>query len=188
MTMSTRPTTDPYLTVVHAENEAELDVDGSWDRADWQRMWHCTQTLEWRTLALVPGDDQTSTFDVANLIARLALDHGESVRVADLRALRPKHVTAFLDGTRWETDQGNRVVFAMRSAATSLATVPLARAADCVILCVSLGTTSMKSIKDTIEQIGRKNFLGSLLVNPQKARPSRKPSPRVRGPRSKEKA
>ena len=143
-------------------------MEGSWDRTDWQRMWLRTQSLDWRTLALVPGDDQTSTFDVANLIARLALDHGEAIRVADMRALRLKHVEAFLEGARWEASQGTRVIFAARSASTNLATVPVARAADCAILCASLGSTSLEALRVTVEQIGRKHFLGSLLVQASK--------------------
>lgn len=163
MTISIRHA-DPDMTGALGNREAPTDVEGSWDRDDWQRMWFRTQSRDWRMLALVPGDDHTSTFDVANLIARLALDHGESVRVADVRALRPKHVDGFLEGARWEADKGTRIVFATRSVSTNAATVPLARAADCVILCASLGSTSLTSIKDTIEQVGRKHFLGSLLV------------------------
>jgi hypothetical protein len=121
----------------------------------------------------VPGDDQTSTFEVANLIARLALDHGEAIRVADIRALRMKHVDAFLEGIRWEASQGTRVIFATSSASASLATVPVARAADCVILCVSLGSTALSAVRDTIEHVGRKHFLGSLLVTPPALHPER---------------
>ena len=168
MTISTH-LVDPHMTVAHGDG-APIGVDGSWDRADWQHMWLSTQSLEWRTLALVPGDDQTSTFDVANLMAGLALDHGESIRVADLRALRPKHVDAFLESSRWEASQGTRIVFATRSTSSNPATVPIVRAADCAILCVSLGSTSLATIRDTIDQIGRKHFLGSLLVRKPKAR------------------
>jgi hypothetical protein len=152
------------MTVARDDRDALIGLDGSWDRDDWQRMWFRTQSRDWRTLALVPGDDHTSTFDVANLIAKLALDHGESVRVADLRALRPRHVDGFLEGTLRDAGQGTRIVFATRPVSNNAATVPLARAADCAILCVSLGSTSLTSIKDTIEQVGRKHFLGSLLV------------------------
>jgi hypothetical protein len=141
-----------------------MPIEGSWDRTDWQRMWLRTQSRDWRTLALVPGDDQTSTFDVANLIARLAIDHGESIHVADLRELRLQHVDAFLEGSRWDAGQGERVLFATRSASANLATVPLARAADCAILCVSLGRTRLDAVRNTVEQIGREHFLGSLLV------------------------
>jgi len=141
-----------------------VHVDGRWDHIDWQRMWLRTQSLDWKTLALVPGDDQTSTFDVANLIARLALDRGESVHVADMRALGLKYVDAFMEGARWEANRGARIIFATRSAAVNLATIPIARAADCAILCVSLGATSLSGMRGTIDQIGRKHFLGSLLV------------------------
>jgi hypothetical protein len=147
-----------------AEEPSRASVEGSWDRTDWQRMWLRTQGLDWKTLALVPGDDQTSTLDVANLIAKLALDHGESINVADMRALRLKHVPSFLEAIRWETNKGARTILATRSTSTNLATVSIARAADCAILCVSLGSTSLSSIRATIELIGQRHFLGSLLV------------------------
>jgi hypothetical protein len=155
--------TGPSLTVV-AGASTSSEVDSSWDRADWQNMWLRTQSAEWRTLALVPGDDQTSTLGVANLIVRLALDHGESIHVADVRALRLKHVEAFLEGVRWEASQGTRVVFATRSASSSLVTVPVAQSADYAILCVSMRSTSLSATRSTVEQIGRDHFLGSLLV------------------------
>jgi hypothetical protein len=174
MTTST-PRTDPYMTVVHGADSTAIGIDGgSWDRADWLRMWLRTRALEWQTLALVPGDDQTSTLEVANLIASLGREDGESVQVADLRALRPRHVAAFLEGTRWEAGKGSRILFATRSVANNLATVPLARGADCAVLCVSLGSTSLASIRDSVEQIGREHFLGSLIV---RGGPSPKPVP-----------
>jgi hypothetical protein len=184
MTTSDYPN-KPDWTVASSEY-VPMGIEGTWDRTDWQRMWLRTQSWEWRTLALVPGDDQTSTLDVANLLARLALDHGESIHVADLRELRLKYVDAFLEGTRWDASEGDRIIFATRSASTNLATVPIARAADCAILCVSLGTTSLDSVRDTIEQIGRKHFLGSLLVRvsesdpPSRALAPWRPAPKAR--------
>ncbi|HEY3822312.1 MAG TPA: hypothetical protein VGL81_34340 [Polyangiaceae bacterium] len=169
--------TEPSWTLVPSEQTVPKGVD-SWDRSDWQRVWLRTQSTDWRMLALVPGDDQTSTLDVANVIARLALDHGESIRVADARALRPKHVDDFLEGSRWEASQGTRIVFATRPASSNIATVPIARAADCAILCASLGSTSLKGIRSTIEEIGRDHFLGSLLVQASKKGKPRRLKPR----------
>src|ERR1700728_3340274 len=114
MTITTRQA-EPYLTVVQGHGRNPIEVEGSGDRADWQRVWLRTRTMAWQTLALVPGDGRTSTFEVANLIARLAHDHGEAVRVADLRGLRAQQVEGFLAGARWETNTGTRIVFAMRS-------------------------------------------------------------------------
>ena len=149
----------------------------AWDRADWQRMWLRTQSREWRVLALVPGDEHTSTFAVAHLLVRLALDHGEAIQVADLREVRLKHIDAILEGTRWDTSQGGRMIFATRSASANLATVPLARAADCAILCVSPGLTSLGKARDTVEQIGQEHFLGSLVVRGSRGSESRDPHP-----------
>jgi hypothetical protein len=149
---------------VSSEENAQTDINGSWDCTDWQRVWFRTQSRDWRTLALVPGDDQISTFEVANSIARVALDHGQSIHVADVRELRPKNVDAFLDGVGWDANPNNRVIFATRSVSTHFAAALLARAADCAILCVSLGSTSLCSVREAIEEIGREHFLGSLLV------------------------
>jgi hypothetical protein len=136
------------------------------DRTDWQRMWLQTQRTQWRTLALVPGDDSTSTLGVAYLIAKLAFEEGESIHVADLRRLKLKHVDAFLDGIKWDNKHGDRIIFATRSSGANLATIPLARAADCVILCASLGVTKLASARETVEQIGAGRFAGTLLVRP----------------------
>jgi hypothetical protein len=166
---------DSHIAVARRDEGLAVGVDGSWDRDEWQRMWFRIQSRDWRTLAVVPGDDAVSAFDVANLVAGLALDHGESMRVADLRALRSKHLDAFLEGSRWETSQGSRIVFATGSVSTNPATVPIARAADCAILCVSLGSSPLAAIKDAIEQIGSRHFLGSLLVRaPARSRSSRR--------------
>jgi len=144
-----------------------LGMTGAWGADDvkrLERMWVRAQSRDWRTVALVPGDDNTSTFEVANLIARLALTQGESIHVADLRELRLKHVEAFLEGTRWDASQGDRIIFATGPTSTNIATIPLARAADCAILCVSLGATSLGPVREAVEHIGREHFLGALLV------------------------
>jgi hypothetical protein len=69
----------------------------------------------------------------------------------------------------------------MRPVSASPVTVPVARAADCAILCVSLGTSSLTAVTDTIEQIGRKCFLGSLLVRGQQPSAALKRRPSTGG-------
>jgi UDP:flavonoid glycosyltransferase YjiC (YdhE family) len=85
-------------------------------------------------------------------------------------------VGAFLEVTQELVRRGQRVVFATRSTSKSLATIPLARAADRVILCVSLGSTSIRVVEETIEQIGKERFLGSMLVG-EPSRGRRAPRP-----------
>ncbi len=157
-----------YSTDPNSAYDSELStptgIEGAEDCTDWQRVWLRAQSRDWRILALVPGDDQACTLDVANLIAAFARDHGEEVVVADLRELRLKYVDTCLEGMRGAASQSERIIFAMRSPSKNMATIRLARAADCAILCASLGFTSLDSVRDTVEQIGREHFLGSLLV------------------------
>lgn len=161
-----------------------LPTDTESSREDLQRIWFRAQGRQWRTLALVPGDDQTSTFEVANVIARLAFDQGEWIQVADLRELRLRHVEPFFAAIRWDADRGDRTILAMKSTSANIATIPLARAADCTVLCVSLGLTSLDSTRKTVEQIGREHFLGSVLVrapdSSKGARSSSRPTAKAR--------
>ena len=180
MTMSKHFHTAPRLALVPPEEPLVLDADPPPERSEWAGVWIRAQSFGWRTLALVPGDDQTPTHEIANLLARLALEQGEPIRLADMRLLRPKCVDVFLEGLRVEATLGTRIVIATRSPATSVATVPIARAADCAILCASSGSTSLAAIRDTVRQVGRKHFVGSLVVRPPP------PPPRTRRARREE--
>jgi hypothetical protein len=177
--------TRPLLALVAASEGEPEERDGTWEHMDWQRMWLHTRSLCWRTLALVPGDRHTPALDVANLMVRLALDHGERVHVADARALRLKHVDAFLEGARYEVGQGARTIFVTMPPSTSLSAVPIAQAADCSLLCVSLGLSSLREMRATVEEIGRGRFLGSLLVTGDRGKPVRPTAPSWRPSRRK---
>lgn len=144
--------------------EAPPPIAGSRSHAEYQRIWLATQSQAWRTLAIVPVDDGVSTFEVASLITTLGVRHGEAVSVADLRDVQIGRVPAFLEVAGELVSRGQRVVFATSSITENLATIPLARAADGVVLCVSIGATSLGSIEATIEQIGKERFLGSILL------------------------
>lgn len=136
-----------------------------WDRADLQRIWLGTQSRAWRMLAVVPADEGISTYEVASLITTLGRHHGESVGLADLRDIRLNRVDAFLDAAKELVGRGQRVVFATRSITGNLATIPLARASEGVILCVSMGSTLLGSIEEMVEQIGKERILGSMLIH-----------------------
>ncbi|MGH7285761.1 MAG: hypothetical protein ACRELY_29940 [Polyangiaceae bacterium] len=62
---------------------------------------------------------------------------------------------------------GDRIVFAARSISENLATIPIARFADCVLLCASLGSSPLSLIEETVAQVGRERFLGSVLLKNQ---------------------
>jgi hypothetical protein len=127
-------------------------------------MWFGLQSLPWQTIAIVPGDAGISTLPVAQAIVAMGAEHGENLGLADLRDIQRARVTAVLEIAEWSNSLGRRVVLALSSVAENLATISLARGADSAILCVSLGSTSLSSIEETVDQIGKERFLGSVLV------------------------
>jgi hypothetical protein len=137
---------------------------GSCENVDLQRLWLGALRHAWRTLAIVPVDPGVSTYEVASLIATLGKHHGDAVSLADVRDIRLNRVDAFLEAARELVARGERVIFATSSISENLAAIPLARGAEGVILCVSLGSTPLTAITETIAQVGKERFLGSMLV------------------------
>lgn len=60
---------------------------------------------------------------------------------------------------------GDLVFVALRSMGENPATIPVARAADALLLCVVLGKSKAKAAQKTIDAIGRARFIGSILVD-----------------------
>lgn len=145
--------------------DAPRPIVGPWDRPDCQRIWLGTQLKDWRTLAIVPADEELSSYEVASLIMALGLHHGEPIGVADLRDVGLSRVRASLEVVDVHVGRGERVVLATSAISTNLATIALARAADAAVLCVSFGSTSLALAKETIDQIGKEHFLGSVLLH-----------------------
>ena len=144
---------------------APRPIAGPWDRPDCQRIWLGTQLREWRTLAIVPADEELSSYEVASLLMALGLHYGEPIGVADLRNVGLNHVRTSLELVDMHVDRGERVVLATSAITQNLATIALARAADAAVLCVSFGSTSLAVARETINQIGKEHFLGSVLLH-----------------------
>lgn len=155
----------------------------AWDDSQWERIWLRAQARSWRTLAVVPGDRRVSlpSFDIATFLMGVGAHLGDTIGLADFRDVRLAHASAFLEVAAWHVDAGERLVFAMKSIDENVATVRFAQAADCAILCVSLGETTLSSVRETVEQIGRDRFLGSIIVRPVEVVPSKDESLSVRG-------
>jgi hypothetical protein len=137
-----------------------------WEGPEQQRIWLRVGGRAWRTLAVVPAEEGMSTYYVANLIMALGVSHGESIGVFDFRDIRVNRVLELIREAERQLERGDRVIFAAGSIRENLATIPLARATDGAVLCVSIGSTSMGLAAETIEQIGRDRFFGSILIRP----------------------
>jgi hypothetical protein len=144
--------------------------DASDDR-DLQRIWLATQTLEWRTLALIPAAAGASVVPLAMAISSLGLQiRSESIGVADLRHMSLVHLSSNTNVIRWHVNRGERVIFALSSPRDNVSTIPFARLADCAILCVELGTTGIGEAQRIVSEVGCDRFLGTVVVRPLSTR------------------
>ena len=84
--------------------------------------------------------------------------------VCDLRDLSMRLIDYHIREVHEHADTGARVVIALRSIFENPTAAPVARDADAVVLCVSLGKTTFRSAEQTIKEIGRERILGSIIL------------------------
>jgi len=136
-----------------------------WNDPDWQKVWLALQAKEWRSLAIVPGNNGLSTLDVAQALVDVGWQHrGLPIGLADLRNVSLPYIDSVIDEVRAHVYGGQRVLLALRSIFENPATVPIAQSADGALLCVGLGKTRISGAEETIEQVGKARFVGSIIV------------------------
>ena len=142
--------------------------------AELERIWFRTQSRVWRTLAVVPTELDTSdaAYGMAQLIIGLGARHDEKLKLADFRTTPMSRLPQFLQLADFYVGEGERLVYATQPIDENPTTVPVARSADCVLLCVSLGKSSIRDIEDVIDQIGRERFLGSVVFRHTLSKPT----------------
>ena len=136
-----------------------------WNDPSWQKIWLAIQGKDWRSLAIVPSSRELSTLELAQALVDVGWQHrGLPIGLADLRNVTLPYIDAVIDEVRAHIYSGERVLIALRSVFENPATVPIAQAADGALLCVSLGNTKIARAEETIEQVGKGRFLGSIIV------------------------
>jgi hypothetical protein len=136
-----------------------------WNDPNWQKIWLAIQGKDWRSLAIVPSNRGLSTLELAQALVDVGWQHrGLPIGLADLRNVTLPYIDSVIDEVRGHIYSGERVLIALRSVFENPATVPIAQAADGALLCVSLGQTKITRAEETLEQVGRGHFLGSIIV------------------------
>jgi hypothetical protein len=136
-----------------------------WNDPNWQKIWLAIQAKDWRSLAIVPSSHELSTLELAQALVDVGWQHrGLPIGLADLRNVTLPYIDSVIDEVRGHIYGGERVLIALRSVFENPATVPIAQAADGALLCVSLGHTKITRAEETIEQVGKDRFLGSIIV------------------------
>jgi hypothetical protein len=130
-----------------------------------QKLWLATQRRSWRSLAIVGTGKNVDTLWVAELVAKLAWWYrGQPSCVFDLRDLRLRLLEYHEREVASQVNLGQCVVIALRSVFENPTTIPMARSADAVVLCIALGKTEFKAAEQTLAEVGRDRVLGSIVL------------------------
>ncbi len=137
-----------------------------------QQLWFSIQRFDWSSLVLVPADPDTSALEVARALHEVGrLTMGDRLRLLDGRGLKlPATAPMILDmsgaapvrpaGTEWS----ERVLVVVDSIIAHPSGIPVALAADAVVLCLTLGKTPVASARETLKLIGSQRFIGCITV------------------------
>ncbi len=138
-------------------------------------LWFAVQTRPWTSLAVLPAGPGESALEVANALYDVgALVSGGPMRLLDARSVTLATSASFivnmssLVSSPGERRSGGtqRAVVVLSSVIEQLACVPVALAADAVVLTVTLGKTLLSDARRTLELVGKERVLGTILVPP----------------------
>jgi hypothetical protein len=134
--------------------------------ASWQRIWLRAQGREWVSLALVGSSPRApeATMRVAGMLARISEELGQPLVVIDARAVELRTMASIQARMRSLAARGTRAIAVLRLPMDNPITVPIAQAADASILCVFVGESRVTNAQQTIEQVGRDHFLGTVVL------------------------
>lgn len=136
-------------------------------------LWFAVQTRPWASLAVLPAGPGESAKNVAEALYDVgALASGGPMRLVDARDVTLTTSAAIIlnmtslvaaPGER-RTGGTQRVVVVLSSVVEVMAGIPIAMAADAVVLTVTLGKTRLEDARRTVELVGAQRVIGTILV------------------------
>jgi len=128
-----------------------------------QQLWFALQRLEWNSLVVLPASPDLSAEDFGRPlyeVARLAL--GPRIRLLDGRSISLPQTAPLILDMATSGDRARTLVL-LDSVTSHPPGVPIALAADGVLLCVEKGKTRLAAVAETLQLVGREKFLGCIL-------------------------
>jgi len=134
--------------------------------ASWQRIWLRAQGRDWVSLALIGSSPRSpdATLRVAGMLARISEELGHPLVVLDARNVELRSMASIQARMRSLAARGTRAITVLQLPMYNPIAVPIAQAADASMLCVFVGESQQMSSRQTIEQIGRDRFLGTVIL------------------------
>jgi hypothetical protein len=134
--------------------------------ASWQRIWLRAQGRDWVSLAVIGSSPRSpdATLRVAGMLARISEELGHPLVVLDARNVELRTMASIQARMRSLAARGTRAITVLQLPMYNPISVPIAQAADASMLCVFVGETRQVNSQQTIEQIGRDRFLGTVIL------------------------
>ena len=128
-----------------------------------QKLWFSLVRRPWSSLAIVPLTDGETSVELANVLSEVGGIHRQRTIVTiDATRTELHRISLVLKLVAEEIKLGERVLVALPSLVSNVAGVPIAQAADAVLLCVELGQADFATARRTIELVGADRIIGSV--------------------------
>lgn len=138
-----------------------------------QQLWFSLQRFDWSSLVLLPADPDTSAFELGRALHDVGrLTMGDRLRLLDGRGLKVSATAPMIldmsgaaapvrpAGVEWS----EKVLVVVDSVVSHPSSIPIALAADGVVLCLTLGKTPLAAARETMKLVGPQRFIGCITV------------------------
>ncbi len=157
---STRPT--------EVKPDAAAILRGRAVSPELSHLWRAIQKTPWHSLAIVPADIATDARPVAEaLVSTASLMMGKAPELLDGTGLQPAKAAMFiLDMSLAAQPREHGAVVVLDAVSTNEACIPVAIAADSVLLVATLKEATFAGFQRTLELLGRDRIIGCVTLRP----------------------
>lgn len=132
---------------------------------DVQRLWFATLRKDWNSLVVLPAHAKGSGSAIGRALAQVATLHKDSaIKLVSAEGFDLAGASRLIIDMTTHVASGGMVIVVLDSVLSNPAGIPVALAADAVLLCVQLDESDVESAKKTIEMIGESRFVGAVTV------------------------
>ncbi|HTO98275.1 MAG TPA: hypothetical protein VMK66_14600 [Myxococcales bacterium] len=149
-----------------------------------QELWFATRRRDWRTLVVVPAAPGQSALPIAKALGEVGgFIRMNPVRVINAEGLDLARIASLVmdmagndaapvwtvntpggGGPAREAASRDATIVALDSVVANPLALPVALAADAVLICVALGKTEVAAARHTVELVGRDRVIGCALI------------------------
>ena len=139
--------------------------------AELQQLWFTLLRHRWSTLVVMPAHAGGSSLALARALAEVGrLHRGSRPMLIDARGADLGRAPSLIMDMTTHVDNGGLVLVAADPVVENQLGIPLALAANAVLLSVTLGTATHGSVEQTLELVGRHRVLGCVTMPPGELR------------------